>query len=65
MSTLYSQMAAKWWDALTPEEQTAWLDAAEAEGRERHPLAAYTLGGGGPARAGYPAGAGALTWTVQ
>ncbi len=45
MSALYSQRAAKWWDALTPEEQAAWLDAAEAEGRERHPLAAYTLGG--------------------
>ena len=45
MSALYSQMAAKWWDTLTPEEQTVWLDAAEADGRERHPLAAYTLMG--------------------
>ncbi|MBW4051126.1 MAG: hypothetical protein HIU85_06610 [Proteobacteria bacterium] len=45
MSALYSQMAAKWWDALTPEKQTEWLDAAEADGRERHPLAAYTLMG--------------------
>ena len=43
MSALYSQMAAKWWNALTSEEQTEWLDAAEADGRERHLLAAYTL----------------------
>lgn len=45
MSGLYEQMAAKWWDTLTPEEQTVWLDTAEADGRERHPLAAYTLRG--------------------
>jgi len=45
VSALYSQMATKWWDALTPEEQTEWLDAAEADGRARHPLAAYTLMG--------------------
>ena len=45
MSHLYEQMAQHWWDALTSEEQTAWLDAAEADGRERSPLAAYTLMG--------------------
>ena len=47
MSTLYSQMAAKWWDALTPEEQIEWLDSAEADGRERFMLATFTLMGDG------------------
>jgi hypothetical protein len=40
-------MAAKWWDALTPEEQIEWLDSAEADGRERFMLATFTLMGDG------------------
>lgn len=45
MSTIYEQMAARWWDSLTDEERMDWLDRAEADGRERSMLAAYTLMG--------------------
>jgi hypothetical protein len=42
---LYEQMAVCWWSALTPAERESWLDRAEADGRERSILAAYTFMG--------------------
>ena len=45
MSALYSQMAAHWWKGLTPDQQRDWLDRAEADGRARDILSAYTLMG--------------------
>jgi hypothetical protein len=45
MSDLYEQMAAQWWQGLDVERRKRWLDAAEFDGRERHPVAAFTLMG--------------------
>jgi hypothetical protein len=42
---LYDRIALRWWSALTPAEREAWLDRAEADGRERSPVAAYALMG--------------------
>ena len=42
---LYERTAARWWDGLSEKQRTEWLDRAEADGRERHPLSAYTLMG--------------------
>ena len=45
MSDLYEQMAVAWWNSLDATERERWLDAAEADGRERSMLAAFTLRG--------------------
>ena len=42
---LYERMAAQWWERLSDQQRTEWMDRAEADGRERHPLSAYTLMG--------------------
>lgn len=61
---LYEQMAANWWMRLTDQERAAWLDAAEFDGRERHPIAAFTLMGdiksGAPVLYVYPTDAGEI-----
>ena len=38
-------MASAWWDSLNTAERECWLDSAEADGRDRSMLAAYTLMG--------------------
>jgi hypothetical protein len=43
-------MAVAWWNSLDATERERWLDAAEADGRERSMLAAYTLMGDGENR---------------
>lgn len=50
MSGLHEAMASAWWDSLNTAERECWLDAAEADGRERSMLAAYTLMGDGENR---------------
>lgn len=64
MSNLYEQMAAQWWQGLDVEQRKCWLDAAEFDGRERHPVAAFTLMGdvqsGGPVLYVYPTHAGEI-----
>lgn len=61
---LYEQMAANWWTRLTDQQRAAWLDAAEFDGRERHPVAAFTLMGdvrsGAPVLYVYPTQAGEI-----
>lgn len=61
---LYEQMAANWWAGLTDQQRAAWLDAAEFDGRERHPVAAFTLMGdvrsGAPVLYVYPTAAGEM-----
>ena len=44
-SGLYEAMASAWWDSLNTAERECWLDSAEADGRDRSMLAAYTLMG--------------------
>ena len=45
MSDLYKRMASAWWNSLDATERERWLDAAEADGRTRDLLSAYTLMG--------------------
>ena len=45
MSGLYEAMASAWWDTLEATERERGLDAAEADGRTRELLSAYTLMG--------------------
>ena len=42
MSGLYEAMASAWWDTLEATARERWLDAAEADGRTRDLLSAYT-----------------------
>lgn len=43
MNTPDDQMATAWWDSLDDAERARWLDTAGSVGRDRTPLAAYTL----------------------
>ena len=45
MSGLYQRMASAWWNSLDSTERERWWDAAEADGRTRDLLSAYTLMG--------------------
>jgi hypothetical protein len=45
MSGLYEAMASVWWDTLEATARERWLDAAEAHGRTRDLISAYTLMG--------------------
>ena len=45
MSGLYQRMASAWWNSLEATERERGLDAAEADGRTRELLSAYTLMG--------------------
>ncbi len=42
---LYEQMAANWWAGLSDQQRTSWLEAAAFDGRDAHPVAAFTLMG--------------------